>query len=358
MTRRSLLLSAAAIAAAGTAFFAARPARANAYYSGPASDHFDGTVFFNPGGTPPGNFRDLLRWQFSGEKKDWPKQRPSPFPQSKPAAAANAGDIIITHVGHASFLFQTGGANILVDPVWSERTSPVSFAGPKRVNEPGIAFDDLPKIDVVIVTHNHYDHLDMATIARLVEAHDPLIITPLGNDVIIKADVPAARLLVTDWGQAYEAGPITFHCEPCHHWSARGSRDRRHALWAAFVIEGPAGRLYHIGDTGFHSGINYRAAAQKFGSFDVATLPIGAYEPRWFMQGQHQNPDEAVEGFKLLKAQRALGHHWGTVQLTDEAIDAPRDALSAALAKAGIASDDFIAMEPGRVVTITRNAAG
>jgi L-ascorbate metabolism protein UlaG (beta-lactamase superfamily) len=353
MTRRSLLLSAGAVLSAGAAFFAARPAQANAYYAGPVSDHFDGTVFFNPGGTPPRSFRDLLRWQFSGERKSWPEERPSPFPLAKPAPAAGPRDMIITHVGHASFLFQVPGSNILVDPVWSQRTSPVSFAGPRRVNAPGIAFDDLPKIDTVIITHNHYDHLDMATLERLVADHDPLIITPLGNDVIIKDGIPAARIIVMDWGQAYEAGALTFHCEPCHHWSARGSRDRRHALWAAFVIESPAGRLYHIGDTGFHDGLNYKAARAKFGSFDVATLPIGAYEPRWFMEAQHQNPDEAVEGFLLLNARGALGHHWGTVQLTDEAIDAPRDALHAALDARGVRRDDFVAALPGQSVTIS-----
>jgi L-ascorbate metabolism protein UlaG (beta-lactamase superfamily) len=350
MTRRSLLLSLTGLLAAGGAIFAIRPASANAYYSGPASDHFDGETFFNPGGTPPGSFRDLLRWQFSGEKQAWPKSRPSEFPQAKPVPKIDAG-ITATLVGHASFLYQTGGLNILVDPVWSERTSPVSFAGPKRVNAPSIAFGDLPKIDIVIVTHNHYDHMDMATLNGLVADHDPMIVTPLGNDVIIRKDIPAARITIMDWGQAFESGPLTTHCEPCHHWSARGSRDRRHALWAAFVIEGPGGRIYHIGDTGYHSGINYRAAREKFGAFDIATLPIGAYEPRWFMKGQHQNPEEAVEGFKALNARLALGHHWGTVQLTDEAIDAPREALYAALDAAGLARERFIPMQPGQTVS-------
>jgi L-ascorbate metabolism protein UlaG (beta-lactamase superfamily) len=358
MTRRNMLLSLGAFLAAGAAFLTARPASANGYYQGPVSDHFDGTIFFNPNGTPPGAFRDLLRWQLSGEKQSWPTTRPSSFPKAKPVAKVGRGDMVITHIGHASFLFQIAGANILADPVWSERTSPVSFAGPKRVNAPGIAFEDLPKIDVVLITHNHYDHMDMATLERLVRAYDPLIITPLGNDTIIKADIPTARILVMDWGQSYEHaaenGSLIFHCEPCHHWSARGSRDRRHALWAAFVIESGAGRLYHIGDTGFHGGINYKAAREKFGSFDVATLPIGAYEPRWFMQGQHQNPAEAVEGLKLLGAKRALGHHWGTVQLTDEAIDAPKDALFAALDKAGLAREVFLAVEAGQVVEIKK----
>jgi L-ascorbate metabolism protein UlaG (beta-lactamase superfamily) len=350
MNRRNLFLSLGAVLAAGATFFAARPARANAYYSGPVSDHFDGTIFYNPDGTPPGRFTDLLRWQLGGGRAAWPASRTSPFPPAKPPRRVEADGLSVTFVGHASFLYQTGGLNILADPVWSERMSPVTFAGPKRIVAPGIAFDDLPPVDVIVITHNHYDHLDMATVERLVARDNPLIITPLGNDAIIGAALPQARIAVLDWGASHETGGVTFHCEPCHHWSARGTGDRRHALWAAFVIEGPGGRVYHVGDTGFHRGINYRAAAAKFGSFDVATLPIGAYEPRWFMAGQHQNPEEAVEGFRLLNARIALGHHWGTVQLTNEAVDAPKLALADALAKAGLAPERFIAMEPGQVV--------
>jgi L-ascorbate metabolism protein UlaG (beta-lactamase superfamily) len=352
MTRRSLFLSLSALIASGTAIFAGRAAASNRYYSGPVSDHFDGEVFFNPNGTPPGGFIDLLRWQFNGQKQKWPESYPSPFPLAKPVKRVALDKIIVTYIGHASFLFQIGGLNILADPVWSERTSPVSFAGPKRVNPPGISFEDLPPVDIVIVTHNHYDHMDMATLKKLVAAHNPLIITPLGNDVIIQKDIPAARIATMDWGQSYDAAPLTLHCEPCHHWSARGSSDRRHALWAAFVIESPAGKLYHIGDTGFHSGIYYKAVAEKHGPFKIATLPIGAYEPRWFMQGQHQDPDEAVEGFKLLGANLALGHHWGTVQLTDEAVEAPLEALNVALDKAGILRERFVPLRAGHVVAV------
>lgn len=353
MTRRSLFLSIGAVFAAGTALFAGRAAAGNRYYQGPVSDHFDGEMFFNPNGIEPSGFLDLLRWQFNGQKQKWPESYPSPFVPAKPVARAAETAMIITYVGHASFLFQIGGLNILIDPVWSQRTSPVSFAGPKRVNAPGIAFDDLPPIDVIVITHNHYDHMDMATIERLVTAFDPLIITPLGNDAIIKKAVPSARLHAMDWGDAKEIGSLVFHCEPCHHWSVRGSSDRRHALWAAFVIKGPSGKIYHIGDTGFHSGINYTAASEKHGAFKLATLPIGAYEPRWFMQGQHQNPDEAVEGFKLLGAELALGHHWGTVQLTDEEVEAPLRALQTALEKANIAPEKFVALRSGQVIKLS-----
>lgn len=150
---------------------------------------------------------------------------------------------------------------------------------------------DLPPIDLVLVSHNHYDHLDLATLKRLKAGHDPLVLTPLGNDAIIEAAVPGMRLSAHDWGDSVEIGNgAAVHVEPVHHWSARGARDRRMALWAGFVVETPDGKLYFAGDTGFHDGINYRRMAEKHGGFRFAILPIGAYEPRWFMAPQHQNP--------------------------------------------------------------------
>jgi len=268
---------------------------ANRYYDGPVSDHFDGRTFFNPGGTPPRDFADLLRWQFGGGRQKWPREWPSPFPQARPDRRVDGEDLRVTMVGHATLLIQTAGLNILTDPVWSERASPVRFAGPRRVNAPGIAFEDLPPIDLVLLSHNHYDHLDIATLKRLKRHHDPLVITPLGNDAIVHAAIPDMKISVGDWGDSVTVTEgVRVHLEPMHHWSARGMGDRRMALWAAFVVETPGGKIYHIGDTGFHDGINYRAAAGRHGGFRLALLPIGAYEPRWFMPGQHQVPDEAV----------------------------------------------------------------
>lgn len=335
-----------------------RLARANPYYSGPVSDHFDGRAFFNPDGIEPRGFADLLRWQFNGERKDWPAQFASPHPPARPDPRITGDGLRLTMVGHATLLIQVAGMNILTDPVWSDRASPVSFAGPKRVNEPGIPFDDLPPIDVVLLTHNHYDHLDVDTLARLHSAHDPLVVTPLGNDAIVRSAVRNMRITTGDWGDVIRAGPVSLHFEPCHHWSARGMNDRRMALWAAFVIDTPAGRIYHVGDTGFHEGRNYRAAAAKHGDFRLAILPFGAYEPRWFMKGQHQNPDEAVEGFRLANAAYAAGHHWATFQLTDEAIEEPRHRLQAALDGAGVSRDRFRPMLPGEVFDVPVTAAG
>lgn len=351
MKRRTLLtlagLGGAALLTGG--FAVSRAAAGNRYYTGPVSDHFNGREFFNPDGIEPASFADLLRWQFGGGRAKWPAQWPSPHPQAKPETRVAGDRIVVTMVGHASLLIQVAGLNIVTDPVWSQRASPFSFAGPKRVNAPGIAFEDLPPIDIVLLSHNHYDHMDATTLTRLKEKHNPLVITPLGNDTILAKAIPGIRTEVLDWGGSTAHQGVTFHAEPAHHWSARGMGDRRMALWCAFVIEAPAGKVYFAGDTGFHEGRNFRAAAEKHGRFRFAMIPIGAYEPRWFMEPQHQNPDQAAEAFKLVGADFAGGIHWGTFQLTNEPVTEPRDLLLAALDRQGIARDRFRPMLPGEV---------
>ncbi len=325
----------------------ARNKKPNPYYQGPVSDHFDGTRFFIPGGANPGNLRDLLKWQFREKRHKWPKNYPSPHHGAKPEQRVEGDRLSVTMIGHASLLIQVCGLNILTDPVWSQRVSPVQFAGPKRVNPPGVHLEELPPIDIILVTHNHYDHMDAATLKLLSRRHDPLIVTPLGNDTIMQKFLPRGRFETMDWGESIDTHGIRIHAEPCHHWSARGTNDRRMALWAAFVFETPAGKIFHVGDTGFHDGSHYRAIAEKHGELRLAILPIGAYEPRWFMKGQHQSPEEAVAGLKLCGAKTAIGHHWGTFQLTNEAIHHPVDHLAQALEKEGINSNQFRALLPG-----------
>ncbi|MCA2011317.1 MBL fold metallo-hydrolase [Cereibacter sphaeroides] len=313
----------------------------NRYYSGPPSDHFDGTRFFNPGGEAPRGFRDMLRWQREGQRQQWPAR----VPVTKARPEAQVADLTITMVGHATLLIQTAGLNLLTDPVWSERASPFQFAGPRRVADPGIDFAHLPKIDAVLLSHNHYDHLDLLTLKRLKAAHDPVVLTPLGNDAILKGT--GLRVQTADWGEVLHFGPLAVHLEPCHHWSARGTRDRSMALWAAFVIEGPSGKILHIGDTGFDEGRPYRDLPARHGPLRAAILPIGAYEPRWFMRAQHQDPHEALQGFRLSGARWGVGHHWGTFQLTDEDREAPPVALTEALTAQNVAADAFRALAPG-----------
>lgn len=362
MQRRHFLAGGfAALASLIGACSMTRGSAANPYYQGPPSDHFDGVTFFNPGGTPLKGFGEFLRWQTRRERVAWPASYPSPHPPATPAERLRADALRLTMVGHATLLVQTGGLNILTDPVWSDRASPLSFAGPRRVNPPGIAFTDLPPIDLVLLSHNHYDHLDVATLRALQATHDPLVVTPLGNDTIIRNDVPAMRCLAHDWGQSIEHrtadGEVTVHLEPCHHWSARGIRDRAMALWAAFVVESAAGKLYHVGDTGYDAGRSYRHARQRHGGFRAAILPVGAYEPRWFMAAQHQNPDEAVQGMLTCGAAFAAGHHWGTFRLTDEGIETPLDDLAEALAAHEVAPHRFRPLRPGESWDVPEPAA-
>jgi L-ascorbate metabolism protein UlaG (beta-lactamase superfamily) len=326
------------------------------YYNGPVSDHFDGERFFDANGLPPRSRRDLLRWRFGRQSRKsrakWPVWAPSPFTDHPPARVEGPA-WRISYVGHASFLIQTAGLNLLLDPVWSQRASPFRFIGPKRVNEPGIAFADLPPIDAVLVTHGHYDHLDVTTLSRLAAAHRARVITPLGNDTIMRNHDPAIAAEAYDWGDRVDIGSgVAAMIVPTRHWSARSLSDRNMSLWASFVIETPGGCIYFVGDSAYGDGRSFREARERYGPFKLALLPIGAYEPRWFMQDQHMNPAESVQAFIDCGAEFALGHHYGTFQLTDEAIDAPIIALAEALKAAGISPERFRVMEPGEVLQL------
>jgi L-ascorbate metabolism protein UlaG (beta-lactamase superfamily) len=337
----------------GGTVFAHSPRRPNLYYQGPVTDHFDGRLFYNPGGPGPKTLRQLLKWQFGERAQVWPPAFPSPHAGAKPTARLPAGQTAVTFIGHASYLVQTGGLNILFDPVYVERASPVQFAGPKRVNAPGIAFDDLPKIDLLLISHNHYDHLDTATIARVWSRDRPRMIAPLGNDTIIKAAIADVKVEALDWNQRLELAPgVALDCVPTQHWSARGTRDRMQALWASFVVQGPRHTIYIVGDSGFGDGRTFKHVASRHASIDLALLPIGAYEPRWFMRDQHMNPDDAVQAFILSGARRAVGHHWGTFKLTNETVDAPRQDLATALAAHRVEPQRFTALQPGEVVAL------
>ena len=353
MTRRRFLkrgLAGAMVLAAGAA--ALLPKKANAYYSGPISDHFDGTRFFNPVGRSPKGLYQVARLYTSETWSTWPREVPSPF-SDKPPSEVVGTKVRLSFIGHASWLIQTAGRNILIDPVYAERASPFSFAGPRRANSPGVSFDDLPRIHTIIVTHNHYDHMDLSTLARLWQRDRPLIVTPLGNDTIMRGEIPDIVATAVDWGDAADlGGGVAAHAVPTQHWSARGTRDRSHALWASFVVDTPAGKIYAVGDSGFGDGSTFRNVGRSHPMIRTALLPIGAYEPRWFMEGQHMNPADAVEAFKLCGAQVALGHHWGTFQLTTEPHDQPLVDLAQALEAAGISSDRFRAVRPGEMLAI------
>jgi L-ascorbate metabolism protein UlaG (beta-lactamase superfamily) len=357
MNRRKILMGLGATALGAATFggaWSALRSRSNPYYKGPVSDHFDGLRFHSPGrfAEPGKSPLDLLRWNLGGGKVAWPKANPSPFTDKPPARVENG--LRITLIGHASFLIQTAGRNLLIDPVYSRRASPVRFAGPLRVNPPGIAFEDLPVIDAVLITHNHYDHLDVDTLVRLHRRDRPRIILPLGNDTILTAADPIlAGADARDWGETVRIGDtISITLEPTLHWSARGLSDRFMALWASFVIDTPNGRIFACGDTGYDPNSIYPQLGNRYKGFRVALLPIGAYEPRWFMKTQHMNPEEAVQVFKELQAEQAIGHHWGTFNLTNEGVDEPVTALAAALKAEGIEADRFRAFQPGQTLSL------
>jgi L-ascorbate metabolism protein UlaG (beta-lactamase superfamily) len=352
LTRRRLLSLFAGLAAAAglSAFWASRMRT----YEGPVSDHFDGARFFDPGGSPPKSLGEVLRWQFGPDRQrqPWPEWAPSPYADTPPQRVT--GDKVrLSFVGHASWLIQTSGLNILIDPVWSDRASPFSFVGPKRHSAPGIAFEALPPIDIALVSHGHYDHLDIATLSRLNAKFAPRVIAPLGNDAAMRSADGSIRVEAFDWHHRVELGSdLAVTLVPTRHWSARGLFDRNKALWASFVLETPAGKLYIVCDSGYGDGSHFRRVAQAHGPLRLAILPIGAYEPRWFMQDQHMNPSDAVKALADCGAAQALAHHHGTFQLTDEAIDAPVIALAEALEAAQIPRERFAALKPGQVVEI------
>jgi L-ascorbate metabolism protein UlaG (beta-lactamase superfamily) len=258
-----------------------------------------------------------------------------PFP---PPAKATPDRIAVTFIGHSSFFVQLGGVGVLLDPVWSNRCSPLWFAGPRRVRKPAQALDALPGVDLLLVTHNHYDHLDLRTLRKVRRRWSPPVATGLQNGRhLAKAGIRNAVEL--DWWQSVEVAGVRVTYVPAQHFSARTLWDRNRSLWGGFVIEVGGTTVYFAGDSGYCP--HFAEIGARFPNLDLALLPIGAYEPRWFMRQQHVNPEEAVQAHLDLKPRRSLGMHFGTFQLTDEAIDAPVHGLRAARAKAGLSEADF-----------------
>ena len=321
------------------------------YYRGPVSDHFDGTRFFDPQhNMPPRSRFALLRWLIERRSASarWPAWSPSPY-VDRPPSRVEGANLRLSYIGHASLLIQTWGLNLLLDPVWSKRASPFRSIGPKRVNDPGVNFSDLPPIDAVLVSHGHYDHLDVVTLSQISAAHGSRVITPLGNDAIMRNHNRAIAAEAYDWQDRVGLGMgVYVTLVPSQHWSARSLSDRNMSLWASFVIETPSTRIYFVADSGYGDGHYFRSARERHGPFKLAMLPIGAYEPRWFMRDHHMNPAESVQALIDCGAELAIAHHYGTFQLTDESIDAPTAALSEALNKAGISPDRFRTFRPGQ----------
>ncbi|HXQ32206.1 MAG TPA: MBL fold metallo-hydrolase [Steroidobacteraceae bacterium] len=317
-------------------------------YRGPRSDHFDGEVFRNPSAGAGKSFAEFWRWQRTRKPKQWPtwiENRACPDIGRSPAA----GETALTFVNHITFLIQYPGLNVLTDPVYSDRVSPVPWAGPRRVRAPGIAFEALPPIDLVLVSHNHYDHLDLATLRRLDESHVPRVVTGLGNAAFLTAH-GVRNVIELDWWQHTVVGGAEITFIPAQHWSGRGLRGRNRTLWGGFVVRAGAGSLCFAGDTGYSS--HFTEIARRLGRPDVALLPIGAYAPRWFMQEQHMDPDDAVRAHLDLGAKLSIATHFGCFQLTDEGFDDPVTELATALARRSVPAERFAVLEVGETLRV------
>lgn len=313
--------------AVGIMVFFARQAAAP--WTGPVSDHFDGHRFTNIGNVPEKTGRDVLKWQLTSHKRPWLRwidEAPGP----KPIERVNDGSIRVTWINHATVLVQMDNVNILTDPIYSKFASPVSWAGPARHRNPGIRWEDLPPIDLVVVSHNHYDHMDMPTLRRLSQRPEaPRIVVGLGNTAYLSAR-RVARSEDIDWWQAVQVQGVKATAVPVQHWSSRAQSDNRRTLWAGFVFEGPSGRVYFGGDTGY--GPHFSLVRERLGSPDVALLPIGAYLPIWFMKENHMTPAEGVQASVDLGARSSVPIHFGTWQLGDDGDKEPLQDLEAALA--------------------------
>jgi L-ascorbate metabolism protein UlaG (beta-lactamase superfamily) len=305
--------------------------------------HFDGKRFYNPDAPQVRGLLDVLRWKLTS--------RPEPSPrfiadveQSIPPRRIERTGLRATFVNHSTVLLQQNGLNILTDPIWSERASPLSWIGPRRRRKAGVSWEDLPPIDAVLISHNHYDHLDLPTLRRLAARGNSTFVLPARVAALLRSEKigPAHEL---DWGESLSLSGFTIHCVPAQHFSARGIYDRNMTLWCGYVIECQEGLIYFAGDTGF--GRHFAQIRDKFGSPRLALLPIGAYEPRWFMSPVHMAPDEAVKAHEILAAKTSLAIHHGTFQLTDEGIDTPKKQLIACTR-----DNSFLALNNGQFADI------
>jgi len=265
-------------------------------------------------------------------------------PQRRPPGLDSAA-AVVTFIGHATFLIQTPAGNILTDPMYSERAGPLNVIGPRRVRQPAIRFDELPPIAIVLLSHNHYDHCDRPTLRMLAKRFDPLVVTPLGNRALVRS-TGMRRVEELDWWDEARTSPLPITLTPAHHFSARGPFDRNRALWGGFMLAPPGASIYFAGDTAYAP--LFRDVRRRLGPIDLALLPIGAYEPRWFMQSVHMNPAEAVRAHLELEARESIAMHYGTFQLTTEGIDAPPRALEEACRASGVPLSQFRTMGFGK----------
>jgi L-ascorbate metabolism protein UlaG (beta-lactamase superfamily) len=305
--------------------------------------HFDGKRFYNPDAPQAAGLLDALRWKLTSRPERSPRFI-SDVEQSVPPRSVEGSGLRTTFVNHSTVLLQQRGSNILTDPIWSERASPLSWAGPRRRRKPGVSWENLPRIDTVLLSHNHYDHLDLQALRRLAARGDSTFIVPAGVARLLRSENigPVHEL---DWEESYSLPSFTIHCVPALHFSSRGIYDRNKTLWCGYMIESQERLVYFAGDTAF--GPHFAQLREKFGSPRLALLPIGAYEPRWFMSPVHMDPEEAVRAHHILAAQTSVAIHHGTFQLADEGLDAPQNKLTACMQH-----ESFVILKNGQSLDI------
>lgn len=287
--------------------------------------HFDGRRFYNPDAPQAHGFLDVLRWKLTSHPEPSPSFVADVAP-SMPPRKVDGKQIQITLVNHSTVLVQSSGFNLLTDPIWSERASPLSSIGPRRRRKPGVRLEDVPPIHAILISHNHYDHLDLPSLRRLQARGSPTFVVAARGARLLRSQKiePVYEL---DWGESMTVLGLRIHCVPAFHFSARAVLDRNLTLWCGYVIEYPERLVYFAGDTGF--GNHFAWIRQKFGPPSLALLPIGAYEPRWFMSPIHMSPEEAVKAHEILGAKMSIAIHHGTFQLADDSVDTPQKVLLA-----------------------------
>ena len=315
-------------------------------YRGAVSDHFNGKQFTNPTGLKAKGLSDVLQWMIQRKPGPWKERKDIPY-GDKPVSSSE--ELRITYINHSTFLIQLSGLNILTDPVWSERTSPFQFAGPKRMRPPGIRFEDLPKIDVVLLSHNHYDHLDLPVVKKIFEIHHPKIITPLGVNAFLKLNGIIGNGDLDWWDEVSLNDALKIQAVPAQHFSGRGTFDRDATLWCGYVIKRKEGNVYFVGDTGYNEK-TFKEIGDRCAPIHVALVPIGAYKPQWFMSPIHCSPEEAVKIHLEVKAKVSIANHYGTFPLADDGEEDPKEELVKAVEKFNLSKDQFLLLKEGHPV--------
>lgn len=319
-------------------------------YKGPVSDHFDGKKFYNRGREAKG-FREVGNYAAKRVPDKWVENYEN-YTRNDAIPIPNSDDIQFIFVNHSSFLIQHQDVNILTDPIWSKRCSPFQFAGPKRMRPPGLAFEVLPKIDIVLISHNHYDHLDRLTIKELNKQHQPTYIAPLGMKQIM-SKFGCQKIIVLDWWESCQVNNLRITATPANHFSSRGIRDRNTSLWCGYHIQSENKKIHFVGDTGYSSV--FKEIGNRLGPMDISFIPIGAYLPEWFMSPIHVNPHESIKIHFDIKSKQSVAMHFGTFPLADDNPERSTSRLVKARQESNLSEHEFMIPDEGHIYSLNES---